>query len=164
MDRVHAPLEEKTWNHRKTGVTGDDLSQAMEPFIYSIQDLANVDDEHSLEEAYELMFHLKSLSCDDECSSYGDRDSDEPADEFLAELISKRVAAGHVWKWTEDWEDLEREAKNRASYGIEPWFPKTREALKALPKQEREPKPAPPNWQALSTANLARLEFGGRQI
>jgi len=163
MDRVHAPLEEQSWNYRKTGVADDDLSQAMEPFIYSIQDLAEVDNESSLEEAYELMFHLKRLSFGGG-GGEGERHSDEPADELLAELIAKRVAAAHVWKWTEDSEDLEREAKDRSGYMLGPWFPKTREALKALPEQAKEPKPAPRNWQGLSAANLAGLEFGGRQI
>lgn len=164
MNDVHGPLQEQAWEHRRTGITGDEMSQAMVPFISSIQKLAQIDDQEALEEAYELMFHLKQLSYDEEGSGEGERDSDEPADELLAELIAKRVAAGHVWKWTEDLEDLEHEAEERACYGVEPWFPKTKEALEALPKQPKEPKPAPVNSLALTHENLAALGYGGRQI
>lgn len=164
MSSVHDPLEEEACDYRKTGVTSDDMSNAMVPFISDIRELAEVDDEESLDEAYELMFCLKSLSYDSEGSGYGVRRSDEPADQFLAELIAKRVAAGHVWKWTEDLEDLVHEAEDRARYGVEPWFLKTQEALKALPVQAKEPKPAPVNSKPLTQANLAALGYGGRPI
>lgn len=163
MHDAHAPLEELTWDHRKTGVTGDDLSKAMLPFISSIRELAQFDDEDSLEEAYELVFTLKSLSIDEEVSSDGMRPSDAPADDLLSDMIARRLSAGHVWKWTEDLEDLEREAKNNESYGVEPWFPKTRGLLEAMPKQEKEPK-VPINSKTLTATNLAALGYGGRDV
>ncbi|KAK3322755.1 hypothetical protein B0H66DRAFT_602185 [Apodospora peruviana] len=139
MDKKYESLEEKTYDHRHTGVTADDLSQAMCHFIGPIRELLVIEDEctDALEEAYNLVFPLKYCSYDEEGTSEGDRDSDEPADELLVELIAKRVVAEHVWDWVDNLKDLDNEAKHCAKYGIEPWFPETRKAFEGSDKRSR---------------------------
>lgn len=122
-------LIDETYNARKTGVSSDDLSAAVEGFLADIEELSRMDGPESLRLAYELMEDFRGFSygdLDNGGSGEGDRPSDEPGDELLAELIGRWVAAGDVWDASKDLGVLNREAKYLDDYDIEPWYPKSR--------------------------------------
>ncbi|KAK4159618.1 hypothetical protein QBC43DRAFT_221738 [Cladorrhinum sp. PSN259] len=134
IDEVTEPLMEDVWNHKKSGVSGDDLSSAMAEFLPAIRDIAEIADPDALEAAYDVLWYAKNNSYDEEGigSGYGDRPSDQAFDEFLVELIAKRTEIGQVWDWQRDLSRLNGQAQNLEEYGIETWYPKSRKALEAL--------------------------------
>ncbi|KAM7183833.1 hypothetical protein V8F20_012474 [Naviculisporaceae sp. PSN 640] len=127
--------EMESAGYKRGAVTWDDFSQAMVPFIKEIKNLidGNKGDQLTrLRTGYELLFELKSFSQPDEpdtCVSYGDRPSDEEADDLLSDVARRRKEAGDAWDWKKDLEDLEREAKYNGGYGVEPWYPMSIETL-----------------------------------
>lgn len=116
----------------------DDLSNAVFHSIAVIKDLVdgeNGDELTKVRAGYDLLFRLKSCSVgdfDEDCGGYGDCPSDEPADNLLSSGIQRRKDAGDVWDWGKDLENLKWEVKDNAGYGVEPWFPKSIDALSAL--------------------------------
>ncbi|KAM7196331.1 hypothetical protein V8F33_006240 [Rhypophila sp. PSN 637] len=122
---------------KRGAVTSDDFSKAMFPYIAEIRNLIdgdNGDELTRLRAGYELLFSLKDCSQGDldQYVCYDDRPSDTPADELLSDVIRRRKAAGDIWEWERDLESFKQEAESNEGYGIEPWFPKSIEALSAL--------------------------------
>ncbi|KAI1336220.1 hypothetical protein F5Y15DRAFT_215772 [Xylariaceae sp. FL0016] len=141
MRDIHEDLQEKLYDWKKTGVHNDDFSREMVPFIWEIQRLSNMDGIEGLKLAYRSILKLKDYSCDcfdlgDGCS-WGDRPSDEDADAALADIIERRLQAKDTWDFASDLKDLDEQAKDRASYGIELWFESSRAALKNAKVPER---------------------------
>lgn len=122
-------------NNQHTGVTSDDLSKEMDKGLPAIEGLAKLQS-NSLEPlrlAYDLVLVLKTSSygdLDGKRCGVGDRPSDESGDQLLASIISMRLARGDWWHWEADLNEISREAKKLIDYGIEPWYPKTRRALR----------------------------------
>lgn len=134
IEENYEKLSQQISDNDQAGITSDDLSKAMYEILPAIETLAHIPGPPDiLKLAYETLFALKA-------SSYGDMDgqgcgkgvrpSDEPADTLLADTIERRLAKGHRWDWKTDLDELSREAKDLMDYGIEPWYPKTRKALR----------------------------------
>lgn len=106
----------------------------MHRILPSIESLAYTPgDSNNLTLSYKALFALKASSygdMDGRACGDGNRPSDEPADSLLADIIEKRLARGHRWDWKSALDELSREAKDMIDYGIEPWYPKTRMALR----------------------------------
>lgn len=60
----------------------------------------------------------------------GDRPSDKPADLLFKRIIRGRLAADEVWDWKADLEYLDEVADEVGQFGIGPWYPESREALR----------------------------------
>lgn len=125
--------------------TSDDLSKVVFPFIAMIRELVdgeNGDELTKVRAGYSLLTDLKCFSAgelDEDGGGQGDRPPDKPADDLFSEVIRRRKEAGDTWDWWNDLEDLKWEAKQHASYGIEPWFPKSTEALSAICAVDGDP-------------------------
>lgn len=122
-------LRDLTWNAKKTGVTSDDLSQAMEPFIREIHDLAMLDSGKALWLGYYLMNTLRAYSYAEmglHASGYGERPSDEPADEITSRIVLDRVKVGETWDSARDLKYIKAEAKTMGDHGVEPWYSEPR--------------------------------------
>lgn len=121
---------------QQSGVTSDDLSQAMVRFLPEIERLANdVSYDNCYALAYRVMLVLKVssyASLEGGARGYGCRPSDKPADDLLEYIINARVVTGDRWSMRDDLNELEREAITLMAYNIEPWFPKTRETLRCM--------------------------------
>ena len=125
---AYEDIEPQTWNARKTGVTLEDVSQAMVPFLANIKRLRSMPDADALRLAYGCVRDLDNHSyvdLDPGGSGYGDRYSDEPADEMLVSILKERKKKNDVWDRAKDLADLERRSKYLNDYGIETWFPKS---------------------------------------
>ncbi|ROW09951.1 hypothetical protein VPNG_06295 [Cytospora leucostoma] len=126
MSNESMRLCSKLYNCRKTGITSDDISQAMEKFLPEIEELMTFPDPDTLKLAYQLVIQLSRGSFGDldesaKACGFGDRPSDEPADLLLRRLIRKRLAAGETWNWEGDLKELDDTCKHVGAYGIGPW-------------------------------------------
>lgn len=139
IEKEYDTISRKIKNHQK-GVTSDDLSKAMHKILPAIEILIYTSSaSNSLYLPYGALFGLKTSSYDnmdnmERTCGEGNRPSDKPADSLLAGIIEKRLAEGHRWDWDSDLEELSQEAKDLMDYGIEPWYPKTRQLLRLQTK------------------------------
>jgi hypothetical protein len=120
-------FDEDTYRTEK-GISGDDYSEAVEPFIDDIDKLSDMPG--GLELAFDLVLYLGTKSQGElvdgccECGS-GDRPSDEPADELLC-LLAKRLKANvEGWNPVKELERLRQEAKSLEGFGIDSYFPRS---------------------------------------
>ena len=140
---AYEELEEQTCDVRETGVTSDDVSKAMVPFLTDIKKLSELSDPKALELAYLRILYLGKHSyaeLDSKACGYGDRKSDEPADELLLSILTKRKERKDEWDYVPDLHDLEKRAKLLRAYGINTWLTESIKLLRewAGPKGEDE--------------------------
>jgi len=125
-------------NYKRGSYSSDDFSKAMLPYLRMIKELLKIDDDEltKLRLSYDILFELKEKSQGpfgvEDAAEADERDSDEPADELLSNVIQSRKEAGDMWDWKGDLKGLQDEAKSNDSFGIEPWFPKSIAALSAI--------------------------------
>ncbi|KAK3994433.1 hypothetical protein QBC44DRAFT_391697 [Cladorrhinum sp. PSN332] len=105
-------LIEKSWNYRKTGVTGDDIADAAASFLPSIQEIAGINHPDDLETVYDLVIFVKDVSAES-VNSLGGRDTMD------ARLNSELKY-------------LEAQAQGLGEYGVEPWYEESRKLLAEL--------------------------------
>jgi len=120
-------FDSHTYRTRK-GVSPDDYSKAVEPFIDDIDKLSDMPS--GLELAFDLVLYLGTKSQGEvvdgccECGS-GDRPSDEPADELLC-LLAKRMKANvEGWNPVKELERLRQQSKALEEFGIDTYFPRS---------------------------------------
>jgi hypothetical protein len=120
-------FDSDTYQTRK-GVSSDDYSEAVAPFIDDIDKLSDMPG--GLELAFDLVLYLGTKSQGElldgccECGS-GDRPSDEPADELLC-LLAKRMKANiDGWNPVKELEMLQEQAKSLEVFGIDTYFPRS---------------------------------------
>lgn len=158
MREIYDRLYDETLDARRTGITSDDLSKAMVPWIRHIEGISKADHPRSLERAYYLLKVAAECSYN-AVSGYGDRRSDKPADELMVRLFRARLLAGETWDWTKELKEFEDEAKNLKEYDIEEWFPETRKVLKeCVEKTEKAAGEAGANHQesVINTTDVAK--------
>jgi hypothetical protein len=125
MADIYGPMAEDTDNFRKTGVTSDDLSSEVVPFLRAVKTIRDAKDQpRSLAVAYKLITNLQSYSYSAPEASYGSRPSDALSDTMLLEVAKERRQKGEVWDYVGDLEDIERTSTMLKEYGIETYFPK----------------------------------------
>jgi hypothetical protein len=133
-------FDSHTYRTRK-GVTGDDYSAAVEPFIDDIDKLSELPG--GLELAFDLVLYLGTKSqgelVDGCCGcGNGDRPSDEPADELLC-LLAKRMKANvEGWNPVKELERLRQQSKSLEEYGIDTYFPRSMIRLAKYVNGDRE--------------------------
>lgn len=123
-------LIDKISNSRKTGVTSDDLSKAMEPYLEDIERVWGLPG--GLSHAFDLVLILGEYSFGHlhlDGGGHGHRPSDEGADGLLCELIQERKKTDPEYDPTDDLDMLKDHAKYLNDYGIENYFSESIELL-----------------------------------
>ena len=132
---VSEELEAKTFTSRKTGVTSDDMSEAMMPFLDEIEGLRELPESTAV--AFDLVVDLGRYSYGDlDCDrgGYGDRPSDPEVDDLLVELAEERIKIEPLWNFSEVLDELEEQAQYLSGYGNEGFCAQTIELLSAWQK------------------------------
>ena len=130
--KVSKRLEVKTSNGRKTGVTSDDMSAAIVPFLDEVEGLRELPDSTAI--AFDLVVYLASYSygdLDGDGGGYGDRPSDLEVDDLLVELAEERIKIEPFWNFSEVLDDFQEQAKHLSGYGIEDFCSQTIDLLSA---------------------------------
>lgn len=119
--KIYRKLEAKSLNARKSGVTSDDLSEAMMPFLKKVEQLFELPNSTAV--AFDLFIALENYSYGGlgsmKAERNGERPSDVEVDELLVELARQRRTTEPHWKFVEVLERLKAQAKDLADYGIE---------------------------------------------
>lgn len=133
---VSNKLEAKTSNARKTGVTSDDMSKAMMPFLDEIQGLRELPE--STVVAFDLVMILGGYSygdLDGDGGGYGDRPSDLEVDDLLVELAEERIKIEPFWNFSQVLDKLQGQAKHLSGYGGEGFCAQAIDLLSAWQKE-----------------------------
>ncbi len=133
--RVSERLCNKTYNARKTGVTSDDVSQAMMPFLEEVEELRQLPESTAI--AFDLVMTLGEYSygeLDGGASGYGERPSDIEVDDLLVDLATERKQIDPSWNFAHGLETLRERAEELSRFGIEDFCTQTIELLSAWPK------------------------------
>lgn len=128
--KVSDKLYDKTFNARKTGISSDDMSEAMLPFLDEIEELRKLPDSTAI--AFDLVMTLGEYSYGDMNSGgsgYGERPSDQDVDELLVELATERKNIDPSWNFLHVLDTLQERAENLADYGIEDFCARTIDLL-----------------------------------
>ena len=110
---VSDELETEIFNARKTGVTSDDMSKAMMPFLDEIEGLRELPESTAV--AFDLVMDLGRYSYGDMDSGgpgYGDRPSDLEVDDLLVELAEERIKIEPFWNFSQVLDKLQEQAKH----------------------------------------------------
>ena len=109
--KISDKLSEKTLNSKKTGVTSDDISSAMVPFLREVNDVRKLP--NSAEIAFDLVMTLARYSygeLDGHGSGYGDRPSDAIVDDLLSDLAPERRDVDPSWDFVTVLDKLRKQA------------------------------------------------------
>lgn len=136
--KISDELCDDTYNARKTGVTSDDMSEAMMPFLDEVEELRKLP--NSTVTAFDLVMTLaeyaygglKSGGC-----GYGERPSDEEVDGLLVELATERKAIEPSWNFHHVLNTLREQNEELDRYGIEDFCAQTIDLLSAWQKDLR---------------------------
>lgn len=141
--KAFRPLEDKALRSRKTGVTSDDLSQAMVPFLREAEELLG--DRQRLENAFIVLKLVRVLArysygdLGSGGSGYGERPSDSLVDSLLMTLASHIKITDPRLNWEQLLGDLQREAQFLSEFGINGYCLRTIELLSAWESGEAKP-------------------------
>ncbi len=130
--RVSEKLCNKTYNARKTGVTSDDVSQAMMPFLEEVEELRELPESTAI--AFDLVMTLGEYSYGElggGASGYGERPSDVEVDDLLVDLATERKQIDPSWNFVHVLETLRERAEDLSGFGIEDFCTQTIELLSA---------------------------------
>ena len=140
--KISDKLCSKTYNAKKTGVTSDDMSQAMMPFLDEIEELRKLP--HSTAIAFDLVMTLGEYSYGELSGhgcGFGERPSDQVVDDLLVELATERKKIEPSWNFLKELDTLQEQAKELSAFGIEGFCAETIDLLSAwkrdLPATEK---------------------------
>ncbi|KAL8672047.1 MAG: hypothetical protein Q9168_003474 [Polycauliona sp. 1 TL-2023] len=117
---IHENLEDQAFDSRRTGVTSDDMSAAMMPFLAEIANVRHLPDGVPL--AFDLVMDLARYSyggLDGGGCGYGERPSDDVVDRLIQDLAEERRELEPEWDFGKVLEKLRKQNKYLAEYGIE---------------------------------------------
>ena len=120
MSETHEEIADQTINAKKTGVTSDDVSEAMMPFFDDIERVRSFPNREG--PAFELLMDLASSSygeLDMKGCGYGERPSDCEVDQCLVEVAKERRARELEWHFEPSLDYLKEMADLLGQYGIE---------------------------------------------
>jgi len=107
--QAYEEMEEKIWQARKSGVTSDDLSDAMMPFLAEVEELLEFPNSTVI--AFDLVVALGGYSYGGLNSGgcgYGERPSDVEVDDLLVELAPERRKVEPSWNFVGVLESLKK--------------------------------------------------------
>ncbi|KAK4204563.1 hypothetical protein QBC40DRAFT_330918 [Triangularia verruculosa] len=136
--RAYLKIYKTLDKENNTTVTSDDLSWKMYEFIDEIAEIAAFDNRESLSLALYLLNELREYSWDRGAPGLGHRAPDKKADKLMAFVIRRSCKAGLRENWGRELEELEYETEERALYGVEPWYPETKETLNKIVKRKED--------------------------
>ena len=122
----------ETYDARETGVTSDDVSEAMMPFLEEVEELRKLPESTAI--AFDLVMTLGEYSYGElDCggSGYGERPSDIEVDDLLVDLATERKQIDPSWNFAHILETLRERAKDLSDFGIEDFCSQTIELLSA---------------------------------
>ena len=120
---VSDELSDQALNARKTGVTSDDMSSAMLEYLDEVEGVKRLPGGIPL--AFDLVMDLAGYSYgslddgDGKASGYGDRPSDAIVDGLIMDLAVERSEVEPAWDHRKALEELRKQNKHVAEYGIE---------------------------------------------
>lgn len=155
-DDVYGRLYNETSNARKPGITSDDLSSAMVPFLMEAKGLLDIPG--SVGVVFGLVKSLGDMSYGDLDSGcgYGDRPSDPMVDELLSKLARSRRDEDQGWDFVNLLDDLKRRDDRLKKYGIEDYCVRTRKLLSDWMEGLPEGTNSAPDIKATSPSAKAR--------
>jgi hypothetical protein len=125
MGAISSRMGEETDDFRKTGVTSDNISQEVVPFLKDAKTILGVKSQpRRLQVAYDTVLALQDMSHGELEASYGDRPSDLLADMLLVHIAMERRANGEVWDYVQTLEYVKRTSDAFQEYGLKTFFPK----------------------------------------
>jgi hypothetical protein len=91
---------------KKSAITSNDLANKFEDVLPDIERLSRMPVPESLKLAWDTIWMAANSSFVEESAGYGDRGSDDPADELLEKiaLLSKETKSG--WNWKQDMKEM----------------------------------------------------------
>ena len=128
--QVSGRLSDKALDSRRTGITSDDISQAMMSFLREDQDLRKMPDSTVI--AFDLVMNLAGYSYGDSGSSgsgYDDRPSDEVVDDLLCELAVERRRGDPSWDFGEQLQLIRKRDQYLSPHGISDFCAGTEQLL-----------------------------------
>ena len=131
-EKVSSRLSAQTLNAKKTGISSDDMSEAMMPFLQEAKELRNLPNSTAV--AFDLVVRLGRYSygaLDGKGSGYGERPSDEVVDELLVELATERKKIEPSWDFRKVLDTLQQQAEHLKRYGIGNFCARTIKLLSA---------------------------------
>ena len=123
-------LYEETSDVSNSGVTSDDMSEAIMPHLREVEDVRNLPNGTTV--AFDLVITLARCSYGDlngHGRGYGDRPSDAVVDDLLRELASERRARNPSWDYSGALQALQDHAQELSEAGIEDFCSSTIELL-----------------------------------
>ncbi|KAL8867453.1 MAG: hypothetical protein Q9174_005657 [Haloplaca sp. 1 TL-2023] len=136
--KVCGRLSGQALSARRTGVTCDDISSAVMPFLVEAEDISNVPG--GVAPAFDLVMdlayytHSGLADGDSAASGYGDRPSDEVVDGLIIALATRRKQLEPSWSHVEVLEKLRKQNEKVAGFGIEEFCARSIEYLDGWPK------------------------------
>lgn len=104
-------------SHRRTGITADDMSQAMVPFLGEIKNPRKL--LGSIAMAFDFVVISSKKSWASDPGGFEDeRPSDEVVDKLFVELAPERRKIERQWDLWDVLESLRKRAQNMAVYGV----------------------------------------------
>lgn len=124
--KISDKLCTKIYNARKPGVTPNEMSEAMVPFLNEIEELREISD--SMVIALDLVMILGEYSyggMESGGSGYGERPFHPELDSPLVELATHRKEVEPFWNFSHVLETLQEQANHLNDYGLEDFFAQT---------------------------------------
>ena len=142
---VYESLFEQSLNARRSGVTSDDLSKAMMPFLRETRGLLEeIRAPGTVGIVFDLVKTLADYSygeLDDGGCGYDDRPSDPVVDDLLEKLAGQRLEIEPAWDCNSVLEDLKETKEYLSGYGINDFCSQTIWLLSAWKVDGRIPSP-----------------------
>lgn len=135
---VYERLSLRALSSKRTGVTSDDISEAMMKFLKEVQGVRDLPG--GTAPAFDLAMTLAAYTYGDLnnsdhcCSGYGDRPSDPVVDTLLSELAAERRQLEPSWDFEKALESMRKRAKKVSEYGIDDFCSGTIELLSGWQK------------------------------
>lgn len=133
IEKVYESLDDDCCDAAHTGITSDDISEAMCVFLPEIYKLSKLPNGVPL--AFDLTVKLGEHSYGEldtkHGSGFGDRPSDEPTDMLMCQLFKARLSADPTWDFNDVLHDLKAVSLGLADYGINGFMHRTIKAMEA---------------------------------
>ena len=123
INAQYESMEDELYKGKKSAITSDDLSNAVEKVLPDILKLSRLPGPDSAKLAWDLVLYAADHTFVEESCGYGDRGFDTPADLLLERLAPQRRAQDVSWAYEEDIGRMKEMKANVGGFGVgEDWF------------------------------------------